>query len=110
MKTSSLFQLFGEGLKKIDSPFTRNLGWLGLSGVVNRLIRLLTTIVLARFLTQYDYGLAAIVLTTNEFVRVFTRNGVGVRLIQAEEDKLESLAQSAYWLNWLIIAGLFIIQ
>ena len=110
MKTSSLFQLFGEGLKKIDSPFTRNLGWLGLSGVVNRLIRLLTTIVLARFLTQYDYGLAAIVLTANEFVRVFTRNGVGVRLIQAEEDKLESLAQSAYWLNWIIFAGLFIIQ
>ncbi len=93
-----------------NSSFVRNLGWLSMSGGVNRLTRLLTTVVLARFLTQYDYGLAAIVLTTNEFVKVFTRNGVGIRLIQAEEKNLESLAQSAYWLNWLVFTGLFIIQ
>ena len=90
--------------------FTRNLGWLGMSAGVIRITRLLTTIVLARFLSQYDYGLAAIVLTTNEFVRVFTRNGVGVRLIQAKAEDVESLAQSAYWLNWVVFVGLFIIQ
>ena len=105
-----LWQSRGKKFTSQDGKFLQNLGWLGISGGVNRLTRLLTTIVLARFLSQYDYGLAAIVLTTNEFVRVFTRNGVGVRLIQAEEDKLESLAQSAYWLNWLVFTGLFIIQ
>ena len=93
-----------------ESSFVRNLGWLGLSGGVNRLTRLLTTVVLARFLTQYDYGLAAIVLSTNEFVRVFTRNGVGAKLIQAKPEDVESLAQSAYWLNWIVFTGLFIIQ
>ena len=93
-----------------DGKFLQNLGWLGISGAVNRLTRLLTTIVLARFLTQYDYGLAAIVLTTNEFVRVFTRNGIGIKLIQADEEKVESLAQSAYWLNWMIFTGLFLVQ
>ncbi|MEM9276336.1 MAG: lipopolysaccharide biosynthesis protein [Cyanobacteria bacterium P01_F01_bin.143] len=93
-----------------DGKFLQNLGWLGISGAVNRLTRLLTTIVLARFLTQYDYGLAAIVLTTNEFVRVFTQNGIGIKLIQADEEKVESLAQSAYWLNWMIFTGLFFVQ
>ena len=105
-----LWQKLGKKFRSQDSKFLQNLGWLGISGGVNRLTRLLTTIVLARFLTQYDYGLAAIVITTNEFVRVFTRNGIGIKLIQADEANLESLAQSAYWLNWLIFTGLFIIQ
>ena len=105
-----LLQKLGKKFLSQDGKFLQNLGWLGISGGVNRLTRLLTTIILARFLTQYDYGLAAIVLTTNEFVRVFTRNGVGIKLIQAEEDKVESLAQSAYWLNWIVFAGLFIVQ
>ena len=93
-----------------NSQFIRNLGWLGMSGGAIRVTRLLTTVILARFLSQYDYGLAAIVLTTNEFVRVFTRNGVGIRLIRAEAEELESLAQSAYWLNWAVFIGLFAIQ
>ncbi len=105
-----LLQKLGKKFHSQDGKFLQNLGWLGISGGVNRLTRLLTTIVLARFLTQYDYGLAAIVLTTNEFVRVFTRNGIGIKLIQVDEDNLESLAQSAYWLNWVIFTGLFIIQ
>ncbi len=105
-----LWQNLGKKFKSQDGKFLRNLGWLGMSGGVNRLTRLLTTIVLARSLSEYEYGLAAIVLTTNEFVKVFTRNGVGIRLIQAEAENLESLSQSAYWLNWVVFTGLFIIQ
>ena len=115
MKKRNLWQGFSDRLqeyrlKKLDSPFLRNLGWLGLSGAVIRVTRLLTTIVLARFLTSHDYGLVAIVLTTNDLLRVFTRNGIGTRLIQAKEENIEHLAQSAYWLNWTVSIGLFIIQ
>lgn len=95
---------------KSDRSFLHNLGWLGLSGAVIRVTRLLTTVVLARFLTQHDYGLVAIVLTANDLVRVFTRNGIGTRLIQARGDNIEQLAQSAYWLNWVIALSLFVIQ
>ncbi len=97
-------------LKQLDNSFVRNVGWLGGGRVVIRITRLATTIVLARYLTPDDYGLAAIALTANELVRVFTRNGVGDRLIQVNESRLESLAQSAYWLNWLVFVSLFIIQ
>ncbi|MEM6613625.1 MAG: lipopolysaccharide biosynthesis protein [Cyanobacteria bacterium P01_C01_bin.72] len=110
MKANQIWGQFSQRLKKIDSPFTRNLGWLGLSGAVIRVTRLCTTIVLARFLTKHDYGLVAIVLTVNDLVRVFTRNGIGTRLIQAKAEKIEQLAQSAYWLNWAISLALFIIQ
>lgn len=110
MKPNKIWSKFSQRLQKVDNPFNRNLRWLGLSGAVIRVTRLLTTIVLARFLTSHDYGLVAIVLTVNDIVRVFTRNGIGTRLIQAQEDNIEHLAQSAYWLNWAISIALFVIQ
>ena len=108
--SKQLWQWIQNKLNKIDSPFARNLGWLGGSAGIIRISRLLTTIILARFLIAEDYGLAAIVLTTYEFVEVFTRNGIGVRLIQAPAQEVPELAQSAYWLSWLVFASLFVIQ
>jgi PST family polysaccharide transporter len=110
VKPNKIWSKLNQRLKKADSPFTHNLRWLGLSGAVIRVTRLLTTIVLARFLTSHDYGLVAIILTVNDLVRVFTRNGIGTRLIQAKAENIEHLSQSAYWLNWTISIALFAIQ
>lgn len=110
MKSHKIWRKLSQQMAKLDSPFARNLRWLGLSGAVIRLTRLLATVVLARFLTSHDYGLVAIVLTVNDIVRVFTRNGIGTRLIQAKAENVPQLAQSAYWLNWTISLALFIIQ
>lgn len=96
--------------RKFSSQFIRNLGWLSGSEIIIRVFRLGTTVILAHFLTAYDYGLAAVVLTTNEFVQVFTRFGIGAKLIQVEEEKLEVLTNAAYWLNWVIYFSLFILQ
>ena len=97
-------------LKKLDTPFVRNVGWMGGARAVTKITRLMATVVLARVLTAHDYGLAAIVLTSNELVQVFTRNGIGSRLIIVDESELPILAQSAYCLSWVIFIGLFIIQ
>lgn len=96
--------------EKLSNDFIRNLGWLGASEVINRVLRLVTTVVLARSLSDYDYGLAALVLTTHEFTQVFTRIGIGGKVIQADEQNLEAICRGAYWLNWVICSGLFIIQ
>lgn len=96
--------------QKFSSQFVRNLGWLGGSEIINRGFRLITTVILARFLSAYDYGLAAIVITTGEFVEVFSRNGINAKLIQAEQKELDVLCNSAYWLNWVIYCSLFILQ
>ena len=93
--------------KAASSKFLRNMGWMGASRLLNRVTRLGATIALAQNLNPHDYGLAAIVLTTNEFVKVFTRNGIGARLVQCEESRLESLCDSAFSLNWLLFIGLF---
>ena len=103
-------QLIDKVKQKLASRFLRNLGWLGLSELFIRISRLAATVVLARLLSKYDYGLAALVLTTNEFVNVFTQNGVWDKLIQSDESDLKQLCQTAYCLNWIVCGALFIIQ
>lgn len=97
-------------LSKFNSTFVRNLGWLGVSKLITRSTRLLATVFLARYLSAYDYGLAALVFTTYDFTQIFTRFGIGAKLIQANEEDLEELANGAYWLNWVLYGGLFVVQ
>ena len=97
-------------LGKKNNRFLQNLGWLGMSGGVIRLTRLMATVILARFLAPDEYGLAAIVMTITDLVKVFLRTGIGTRLVQAKEEEVPQLAQSAYWLNWTISLALFVIQ
>lgn len=96
--------------KQLANPFIRNLGWMGAAQFVNRFVRLGTTIIAARLLSPTDYGLAAVVLTTNEFIMVFTRSGIITKLIQAPQQDLEELCETAYWLTWLLCGGLFLFQ
>ncbi len=93
-----------------QSQFLRNLGWLGASEIVYRVIRLALVVVIARFLSRYDYGLGAIVMTVRELTLTFTSVGIGAKIIQAEDEELEVLCNSAYWLNWTIFVTLFVFQ
>lgn len=97
--------------QKLSSQFIRNVGWLGGAELVNRVFRLGTTVILARLLSPQDYGLAAIVLTTIEFANVLTLQvGIGSKIVQANEQDVKVLCDTAYWLNWIICGSLFIIQ
>ncbi len=96
--------------QKRQDRFVRNLGWLTGSEAVNRIISLARTVILARFLSPDDYGLAAIVFTVYEFTLTFTRFGVSAKLIQSDEEELDTLCNSAYWLSWTVFLGLFAIQ
>ncbi|MEC4812905.1 MAG: lipopolysaccharide biosynthesis protein [Scytonema sp. PMC 1069.18] len=95
---------------KLSNQFVRNLGWLGMAQIAYRVLRLGLVVIIARFLTPYDYGLGAIVLTVREFAITFSNIGIGAKLIQAEESELKDLSNSAYWLNWFVFSGLFILQ
>lgn len=97
--------------QQFSNQFIRNIGWLGGAELINRVFRLGATVVLARALTRADYGLAAIVLTINEFTTVFTlRAGIGGKIVQADEEDVEVFCNTAYWLNWILCISLFLIQ
>jgi PST family polysaccharide transporter len=96
---------------RFSNQFVRNVSWLGGAEIINRVCRLVTVIFLARLLSPQDYGLAAIVLTTNEFANVFTlKSGISSKLIQASEKDFSTLCDTAYWMNWIFSILLFLIQ
>ncbi|AKG23521.1 lipopolysaccharide biosynthesis protein [Calothrix sp. 336/3] len=107
---NSIQNIIRELKKKFSSQFIRNLGWLGMAEVIYRLLRLGLVVIIARFLTPYDYGLGAIILTVREVTQTFTNIGIGAKIIQTEEAELDTICNSAYWLNWVIFASLFVIQ
>lgn len=83
---------------------------MGLSEIGIRISRLLATVILARLLSPNDYGVAALVMMTHEFIRVFTRNGIGEKLVQASVSEVEEMCNTAFTLNWLLGIFLFFIQ
>lgn len=94
----------------LESKFVINFGWLGLSELGIRLSRLLTAVVLARVLDPVTFGIAALVLTINELVHVFNRNGIGAKIVQCDDSDLHETLNTAYRLGFLICVSLFIIQ
>ncbi len=88
----------------------RNLGWLGASELVVRVTRLLTAVVLARVLDPLAFGVAALVLTANELIRVFSRNGIGAKIVQCEDQELDQICNTAYRLNILFCLFMFGLQ
>ena len=97
--------------QQLSNQFIRNIGWLGGAELINRIFRLGATVILARALSPKDYGLAAVVLTINEFTTVFTlRAGIGGKIVQADEEDVEVFCNTAYWLNWILCISLFVIQ
>ncbi|MGG6293239.1 lipopolysaccharide biosynthesis protein [Leptolyngbya sp. AN02str] len=97
--------------KLLSDQFIRNAGWTGGGELLNRVFRLVTTVTLARVFSSYDYGLIAIIYTVNEFASVFTlKYGIGAKIIQAEEEKLATICNTAYWLNWILCITIFLIQ
>lgn len=96
--------------KQLSSQFIRNIGWLGSAELVNRVFRLGTTVIIARCLSPQDYGLAAVVMTINDLTTVFTlRAGIGGKIVQADEQDVKVLCDTAYWLNWILCVSIFII-
>ena len=99
-------------LKQILSgAYLRNVGWMASAEIANRIIRLLSIVVLARMFSPQDYGLMAVIYTISDFFQVFTlRGGIGSKIIQANEQDLQAICDTAYWLNWIVCGSLFLIQ
>lgn len=95
----------------LANKFVRNVGWLGVAELVNRVFRLGTTVTLARVFSPQDYGLMAILYTTFEFANVFCLgHGIAAKIVQAEEKQVKTLCDTAYWLSWLVCGSIAIFQ
>ncbi|BDA74955.1 probable polysaccharide biosynthesis protein [Rivularia sp. IAM M-261] len=97
--------------KRFSNEFVRNLSFLAGGEFLNRVFRLVTTVVIARLLSPHDYGLAAIIFTVREFAVVLSlKFGIASKLIQANEKDLDDLINTSYCLNWIFCILIFILQ
>jgi PST family polysaccharide transporter len=95
----------------LSGQFIRNVGWLGLAELINRVFRLGTTVTLARVFSPQDYGLMAVIYTIFDLATVFIfKGGTGAKVIQTDEAKLSNTCNTSYWLNWILCGMLFTIQ
>ncbi|QSP93974.1 oligosaccharide flippase family protein [Marinobacter salinisoli] len=90
--------------------FLRNIGWLTLSMLASRVLRLAVTVVVARTFTQLDYGQIALIFTTHEIISLFIQRCTQVKLIQAPPKELPSLCRTTFGMNWLLGFTLALVQ
>jgi len=96
--------------KLLADRLVRNVGWYGLAEFANRFTRIITTIVLARWLIPHDFGIAATAITTFEIVRVLAQYGIGQAVIRAPAEQLQAWCATAQRASWIACATAFVIQ
>jgi PST family polysaccharide transporter len=79
-----------------DGGLRRSLGWYGLAEIAVRLVRIATTVVLARLLLAADFGIIAIVTTAFELIRVIGANGTALMIVRAQEADLARTTATAF--------------
>jgi O-antigen/teichoic acid export membrane protein len=94
----------------VDGRVFRNMSWLGSAELVNRVFRLATTVTLARYFSQKEYGLMAIIYISFDFAFVFIRSGITAKIVQTDDESLQEICNSSYWINWIACVIAFCIQ
>jgi len=84
------------------------ISWKLLAQVAIQLTRLLTVVVLARFLTPADYGAAAIAIALAMFAPTVADMGIGSALVQAKEAP-QKVRSTAFWASIGFGLGLFVV-
>jgi teichuronic acid exporter len=94
-----------------SSRYIRNIGWLGASELINRIFRLATTVTLIRLFSKADYGMLSAIYTVFEFGLTFSMGeGIGSMILQAQEEEVDEIATNVYWLNWILMGSIFLLQ
>jgi O-antigen/teichoic acid export membrane protein len=88
----------------------RNMSWLGGAELVNRIFRLATSVTLARYFSPKEYGLMAVLYISLDFAFLFTQSGTVKKIIQADEDSLQNICDTSYWINWITCTAAFCVQ
>lgn len=85
----------------VTSPLLRGVAAFGSAELANRIVRLVTTVVIARQLAPEIVGQAALALTLFEIVRIFAGMGIGQRIVSCAEEDLAATCNAAHRLFWL---------
>lgn len=93
-----------------DRPLLGNLSAYAASEAAAKVSRLAVVVVLARFLSPAEIGIAAAAIATSDILKSLTENGVGQRIIIAGDHELEAVCKTAHRIFWAWCTGLAAFQ
>lgn len=94
-----------------SNAYVSNIRWDVASQAGIRITRLFAAAMLARNLSEYEFGIVALVIGLNDILKVFTHNGLVDQLVQVDSKKrLNQLLPSAFTLSLLISACLCLVS
>ncbi|WP_108947080.1 oligosaccharide flippase family protein [Shewanella halifaxensis] len=91
-----------------SSVLGKSLFWLGSAQVLGRIVRLASSIIIARLLTPEIFGQVAIILTTFEIICTPTRRISSAALIKMDDEQLKQSLHAANQVNWLAACTAFV--
>lgn len=71
--------------KSLKKQVISGLAWRGSADILQQVLQIVFTIILARLLSRADFGLVAMALIVNRFVKALTSIGFGAAIIQSQE-------------------------
>ncbi|MEC4727762.1 oligosaccharide flippase family protein [Shewanella sp. D64] len=94
--------------QQTKSTFSKSLFWLGSAQVIGRIVRLASSIILARLFTPEIFGQVAIILTCFELICTPTRRITSASLIKMNDTELAASLTNANKINWLASIAAFV--
>ena len=94
--------------EKIKEKAFSGIRWTGLSTVAGAILQILKISILARFLSQEDFGLMALAMVVISFSQTFADGGVSNAIIY-RQDITDKQLSSLYWLNVLVGFAVFVL-
>ncbi|MCK8043287.1 oligosaccharide flippase family protein [Shewanella sp. 1CM18E] len=91
-----------------SSVLGKSLFWLGSAQVLGRIVRLVSSIIIARLLTPEIFGQVAIILTCFEIICTPTRRISSAALIKMDDEQLKHSLHAANQVNWLAAIVAFV--
>lgn len=104
-------QALKQALKTIMShKLSTGIFWLGSAQVLGRIVRLGSSIIIARLLTPEIFGQVAIILTCFELIHTPTKRISSAMLIAIPDSEFNTSQRSANQLNWIACVGAFLLM
>lgn len=95
-------------MSKIGYAITQKLnsmasaGMMGGAELINRSTRIVASIALAWSMGIVEFGIAAAALVIHDIIRLMIQNGLGARIVVANDDELAETTTAVHRLNWFI--------
>lgn len=88
----------------------RNFAWLTGADLATRVVRILSVAVVARLIDADAFGIAALLLSTHELLKVGAQIGTGQSIIRTGKNDLAGVAKTCFRLNFLSCGALALLQ